>query len=340
MKLRYLREVVLVVGAAVTLSACSVAPYAAKVNGKVITQSQLMNEMNSMASNKAFVAQIQKSQGSIYGSGTGTFSSKFTAQILNRRISITLVDEALSRLHLKISPSVLSVAYPMAASAFGGTAVFSAFSKSYQAQLIKDTAAVNALEAHLAGKQLTPSSINSYYNHNIGSFTEYCSSEILVPTQAEASTLATKIAKGAAFPAVASKYSKDTTNAANGGVLGCGLLSQYTSAFGPAFTSAVSSLGVNQVSKPFQGIKGWYLVDVTSKPVVPEAQATPTIVSQLLGSKAGTQLVQYVQSFAKASNIYVNPAFGSLSLANGQVAVLPPSQPSATAQKGFFPTPS
>ncbi len=340
MRFRYLKEVVLTAGAGVLLSACSVSPYAAKVNGTVITQGELINELKSVALNKSFVAQLEKSQGSIYGSGSGTFSSTFTAEILNRRISITLINEALDRLHLKVSPSALAVAYPVASAGFGGATVFAGFPKAYQAQLISDTAAVNTLESHLAGKVLTSSTINSYYNQHVGSFTEYCSSDILVSTQSQASSLASQISKGASFSTIAKKYSKDTNTAANGGVLGCGLLSQYTSAFGSTFTSAVSALGVNQVSKPFKGGQGWYLVEVTSKPVVPEAQAVPSIVSQLLGSQAPTKLAQYVQSFAKSSSVYVNPAYGSLSLANGQVAVLPPSQPSSVAQKGFFPTPS
>jgi parvulin-like peptidyl-prolyl isomerase len=325
---------------AALLSSCSLSQYAAKVNGQVITQGQLVSELKDVASNKPFVAQIEKSQGSIYGSGAGTFSSAFTAEILNRRISVTLIQQALKKLHLPVSQSALAVAYPEAAAGFGGATVFAGFPKNYQAQLVNDTAAIDTLEAHLVGKSLSPTAVNNYYNQHLGAFTEYCSSDILVTTQSAAASIAKQVAAGSSFASLAQKDSKDTNTASNGGALGCGLLSQYSQAFGPSFAQEVSSLGVNQVSSPFQGSQGWYLIEVTSKPVVPETQAVPNIVTQLLGSAAPTKLADYVQSFAKASQVEVNPSYGRLSLANGQVSVLPPSAPSAAAQKAFFATPS
>lgn len=321
------------------LASCNFTPYAARINGTYISQNQLNSELNAISANPTFVSQLEKSQGSIHGSGTGTYSSAFTAEILNRRISVTLVQQALAKRHITVTPQDLAVAYPVAAAGFGGAAVFSGFPKSYQATLVSDTAAIDTLEASLVKKSLSASSVNQYYNQNLSSFTEYCSSEILATTQAQAQSLAAKISAGAAFATIASKYSKDPNTAPNGGAVGCGLISQYSSAFGSTYAGVVQNTKVNQVSQPFQGTSGWYLVEVTSEPKLSESQAEPTVVSNLLGASAPTKLASYIQAFAKSSNIAINPSYGNLSLAHGQIAVLPPSAPSPAA-RNFFPTPA
>lgn len=328
----------LLAASAVALSACSTSPYAAIVNGQRVSVSSLNTELAQVSANKSFLKQIQSSQGSIYGTGKGTYSSAFTAQILNRRVSVILVDQELAHLHLRVGAQQQVLALGVAESGFGGAAVFSQFPPSYRAQLIQDTAAIDTLEAHLVGRSLTVGAIGSYYHSHQAALTEYCASQIVTSTQAQAAALRKTISGGTPFASVAQASSQDPSTAANGGAIGCGMITDYQEALGSSFASTVGSLAVNTVSQPVQVPAGYALIEVTSKGVPPESSVVAVIVNSILGSQGQSLLGLEVQRLARAAKITINPTYGSMSVTAGRVGVVPPKA-SAVAAKGFFKTP-
>ncbi len=337
---RWALRVGLVGVGSLALAACSISPYAVIINGQRISVASLDAELNQITSNKSFVAQVESGHEQVFGAGAGTYSSTFTSQILNRRISVDLVEQRLAQLKLPVSNQELAIASSVAVAGFGGSSVFSQFPKAYQQQLISDTAALDTFEAHLVNVQLTSSAIEAYYKSNLATFTQYCASQILVPTVAEASALRAKIIAGASFASVAQASSQDPNTASRGGAVGCGQSSSYVQAFGAAFASAVVGTPLNTPSAPVQTSSGYSLVEVTSKSVPPVSSVVSEVVSSLLGPKAQTLLGAAIQQSARNSTFVVNPQYGSLSVnSTGGVGVIPPAVPSLGAQQ-FFKTPS
>ncbi len=328
------------VGLGAIASACSITPYAAKVNGDVISVSALNNELEQMAANKTFVTNIeQSSTGSkVFGQGPGTFNSAFTAKVLNRRVSLVLASQLLSKISHPPLRSDLAVALPEAQASFGGAAVFSKFPKAYQLQAIKDTADIQLLEAALEHKSISATTLRAIYNGNPQQFAQICSSQILVGSQALAEAAAAQINAGVSFASVAKSESKDPNSAANGGAVGCGLLSDYSRVLGQPYEKAIVNLPIGVLSAPFKGANGWAIVEVTSRNVPSFGQAIPELVNAQLGSQGNTVLAAAISTALKSANIEVNPSYGSLKLVSGQLGIVPPAAPSASALT-FFKAP-
>jgi hypothetical protein len=321
------------------LASCSITPDAAVVNAKPISVAQLNSELAAITSNKAFVSQVESSSQPVFGAGSSTYATSFVAQILNRRISVDLVEQALARAHYRLSAVDLAIGRQVATAGFGGSAVFNAFPASYQAQLAHDTAAINALQAYLEHVSLTQAAINAYYSANKANLVEYCVSQILVGTQAQAATLQHSIAQGANFASTAASQSLDTNSASKGGAIGCGRIADFTRAFGAGYAQVVAGLALNTVSSPVQISNGWVILEVTAKSLPPETTDVAVVVGALLGANAQAVLASDIQRFAKHSSISVNPAYGTLSIKSGNVAVIPPSTPSKSALN-YFRTPA
>ncbi len=328
------------VGLGAVASACTITPYAAKVNGDVISVSALNNELEQMAANKAFVTNIQQSStgGKVFGQGAGTFNSAFTAKVLNRRVSLVLASQLLAKVGHAPLQSDLAVALPEAQASFGGAAVFAKFPKSYQLQAIKDTADIQLLEASLEHKSISANTLRTIYNQDPQQFAQICSSQILVGSQALAEAAAAQVNAGVSFASVAKAQSKDPNSAANGGAVGCGLLSDYSKVLGKPYAQAIVNLPTGVLSAPFKGANGWAIVEVTSRNIPSFGQAIPELVNAQLGTQGNTILATAISQALKSSKIEVNPAYGSLRLVSGQLGIVPPAPPSAKSLT-FFKAP-
>lgn len=330
--------VVGVAGAALSLSACSLTPYAAVINGQEISSASFNQELSDLASNAPFVASFAQSGGKVLGQGDGTYSLSFVDQILNRRISIDLIAQSNARAGIRISASDLALASSQAAAGFGGAAVFSSFAKSYQTQLIRDTAEVNALESRLTHILITPSALNAYYQAHAKTYSQICASQILVGSQAQAQAIVQQLSSGGDFATLAKTDSKDPNTASRGGLIGCGTASQYQQAFGSAFAAQVVSLSVGAYSQPVQTSSGVSIVEVNSRTTQPLNSVIPQVVSSLFGSKGQSMLGNDVLHLVKVASIRVNPAYGQVVNRGGQIGVVPPTAPSKTVT-GVFTSP-
>src|SRR6202041_3043215 len=104
---------------------------------------------------------------------------------------------------------------------------------------------------------------------------------IEVTSKSAATTIAQAIKGGASFAAEAAANSIDTSNAKQGGALGC---AANLSSLGP-YAKPVEALSVHQVTAPLSYASGgttlWLLFTVTSRP--PESQTT--LLEQLLSTE-------------------------------------------------------
>jgi parvulin-like peptidyl-prolyl isomerase len=315
-------------------------PYAAKVNGNTISQSDLNNELTAIRDDPAYLNALQ-TQIQVTGAGQHSFNSTFVANVLNGQIVFQLVHQEVTRLGIKISGQDLAQARADLASTLGGAGVVSALRRSYQDSLVFHRAESTALAASVGHVDLSPSAIAQYYTTHQQSFVEQCVSHILVADQATAGALRDQIVAGASFADVARSQSLDKATGANGGVLGCGPTGRFTSV--PAFEQAVNAQPTGQVSQPVQiqyntqsgaTQTGWDLILVTSRPLLPVEQATPQIRASLL-SGAQSAYTEAVQRAASRAHITVNPRYGTYDPQSGQI-VAPAAPPQSTLN--FVPT--
>ncbi len=323
-----MKVLAVVVAVGLSASSCTTSAYAAKVGSQYITVAQLNSELNAIAGNKLFVSTIT-AQEPVYGASKSSYSTKFTDQVLNRRIALVLIESAVKRLGLSTSGSAAQVARVTAEQSYGGAAAFSAFPRSYQDELVADTAAVTALEAYLTRTDISMSALKSYYTKNIGQFTEICASHILVSTQTEATVIYNEIKAGANFAQLAKSKSADTNSAANGGYIGCGTFADYASAFGVQFATTVMAATPKLVLPPVPETSGYGVAEVSSKTVLTLNQALPSVIGTEFGTAGSSDLNAFVSGLAKSAKVDVNPAYGTYQISKSSAAVVPPKSPSA-----------
>lgn len=321
LNLRFLKTLGLL-GVGVALSGCMSPSVAATVNGNTITTASLLSEVNAVTSNQAFVKQLESSQ-RVFGQGSNTYDLTFVDEVLNRRISMDLIDQKAKSLHIKLSSQDIALGRIDAEQTFGGSSVFREFPKAYQAQLIRDSAMLDAVEASLVGVNVSLPALRAYYKSNPSQFTSICSSQILVGTQYQANSIYGQVKAGANFAALAKADSGDPNTAANGGAVGCGTYSNYVSALGSQYAAVVKDLAPNSVAMPVHLATGWSIIEVTSRTSPPFDQLTPQIRAAILGSKGQAAITGYVNGALKSARITVNARYGRITASSSGVGVAP-----------------
>ena len=317
----------LALAAAVLVAGCnSVGPYAARVDGRSISQSSLEDEMRAIAANEAYVKQIE-ARIQVRGSGPGTFDAVFTGQVLGRQIQYMLVDREVEKRKLKISDPDLAAARADVAAQAGGEDILNGFSKEYQDTLVERAARVGALSVALSGQKATEEAARVYYDTHKDEFAEACVSHILVSTKERADELKVRIDRGEDFGAVAKAESRDTQSAAQNGELGCNI-NNDSYAGAPELTTAIFTQPVNAVGNPVQTQFGFHLVLVRSR-AVPDYEKAATRAREKVVTAGQTKLQEWITGAVAGAKISVNPKYGTFD--KQQLTVVPPVAPTTTS---------
>ncbi len=334
-----LSKILGLLGIGVALSGCVSSSVAATVNDTAISSSALLSEVKSITANQAFVKQLESSQ-QVYGqgSGSGTYSMTFVDEVLNRRISMTIIDEEATKLGVKLTPQDIALGRVDAEQSFGGASVFSQFSKQYQAQLIKDSAMLDVVEARLVNANISLNALHSYYAAHTSEFDNICSSQILVSTQAQANSIYQQLQNKGNFAALAKADSADTNTAPNGGAVGCGTYPNYVSALGSQYAQIVKNLAPNSIAPPVQLSTGWAIIEVTSRSTLPFDQLTPQIRAAILGTKGQNAVTNLLNLSSKSASISVNPRYGQISATSSGSGVSPMISPAPSLLNFFVPS--
>jgi peptidyl-prolyl cis-trans isomerase C len=322
-------------GLGALLASCSTIGYAAKVGPQTISNSQLHTELRQVSSNAAFDALLSKNKSPVFGPDKKSYSTLFVDNILNRRITIDRILQVEHRLNITPTSLESQLARALTIQSVGSQTTFNAFSKAYQTQLVSDTRAIVAMEAHLAKVNLSTSGVRSYYNSHHSSFVDVCSSEILETSPLEADAVLAKIKSGLSFAGAANRYSLDKGSQPNGGAVGCGTISQYQQVLGANYRHAVETLPVNTPSLPVRITQGWSIVEVTSRTLIPFHNAELSAANDEL-SHGSTLLNSFLAHQSKLESLKVNPQYGGVKDVGGVLQVAPSAGPSLKVLSQYF----
>lgn len=326
-------------GSGLVATACNpVTPYAAVVNGTVISRATLNSELAAIAGNPSDVASIESATSAggsaltIRGNGPGTYGSTFASEVLRQEILYTLIDQELAHRHLSVSSYELQAArtdVPGALQGSGQTAVnLDQFPAAYQQTLVRRQAELEALEANLAGKALTAEAVSEYYSAHSTEFYEACASRIEVSSQLEALAVEADLAKGTPFATEATSKSTDTQTSSQGGQIGCGSGLQFQSSFGTEFANTVATVELGKPSAPVAVPTGYDIIEVSQRQALPPSAAEGQI-RQLLTGGGQTALETILTRAVATARVSVDARYGSWSGTgvNGVSGVIPPSPP-------------
>jgi parvulin-like peptidyl-prolyl isomerase len=150
--------------------------------------------------------------------------------------------------------------------------------------------------------KVTDAEVHDYYIQHPQMYAQPQSREvrhILVRNKALADKLYAQLKGGAAFAALAKKYSTDPGSKSQGGKL---TVSKGQTV--PPFDKAAFSLGTNQLSKPIKTQYGWHIIQPLSKvkprKTTPENQVKESIRQQLSQTKKNEAMTTWVNDLTKS----------------------------------------
>ena len=323
---------VLAIGAGA--SACkSAEPYAAKVNGIVLSKTDLDDELNAIRNNPDYVKGIEDSaaqNGSslqVTGTGEGTLDSAFVARVLTRRIYLELVHQEFVRRNLKLKASDLTSAHEELAQSIGDTKILTKFPKSYLNEIERTTAEVAVLSNALSTVDSSDAALQKYYADNQAQFESVCASHILVATKAAADKIEKSLTsakdKAATFASIAKDQSTDTGSGAQGGNLGCAAPAGYVK----EFADAVESQKVGVIGDPVKSQFGYHIIRVDSRTPAPPFDQVKEQVREAVANSGQSAFNDFLDKTSKNAKVEINPRYGTFDRSSGQGQVVPPKSP-------------
>lgn len=286
------------------LTACDASPYAAKVNGHVITVNSFNHTLAQWSSNPAVAQSFQSGGISVVGTGGhGTYSTNFASQVLT-----TIVNADIIHFHLAATGQPATAEEQIAARAVAEVQdgqIWGQLSPALRDFLVQELAD----EGSLAQAPADPSAVQSDYQiikPNL--FSSVCVIQASAFSQAAAESISS-----------------------SGQVNGADVCYDQISldAKSPALQSAVRGLAApGDVSQPIRTSYGYLVVKLASRATLSlDSQVEQVLVARQSAPGA-------VGTILQAAHVHVNPAYGTWS--NGQVTppvsplAPPPTSPSAT----------
>jgi hypothetical protein len=332
---------------------CDVSPTAATVNGAAISQSQLDNQLSTVASSG--VAQcalsIEQSQNgatlpAVPGTGESTVSTKFAAFELNGLVEQTLEQAALVRRHADVTSSDVASARQdyqaqlvAAAAQVGspcnltGTRLTGGLPKAFVDAQARSLAYQEKLEEVVGHVDVSPAALRAYYASHLPDFTQLCLNLIIAKDQASAQAVHDQIAAGTSFATAASGPGVDTTNTPAGARVPCVYPSVIVSQLGQAGAVKVLGLADGQMA-PALGIPVpnavtgatttvWIVVGVRQHHVVSFAASESGLRQTLLG-RGGARFTAALGQVVHGARVELDPRYGTWSPRRGVLAPTPP----------------
>lgn len=279
----------LAAGVSLTLTGCDASPYAASVNGQVISQTSLNSQLKKWAGNRTWVASYNRessqpgaSGATVQGAGgPGTYSSGFVADILGNLVDATIIHQ-----HLAATGNL-----PGASEMTASRAVNELLRSDYWAEFPQSlrTAMVQQLadEAALVPLSTDTATLREAY----GQIQPYLFSRICVVQAAAADLQSAK------------------SIAASGKFEGSGVcFDQLAMEDQPAaYKNAVMHLKPGEVSKPIKTGFGYQVVRERSRDTPGFDQG----VKRVLSAALATQEPPSVAALVSKASVKVNPVYGT-----------------------------
>jgi hypothetical protein len=282
--------------AALTFSSCDASPYAASVNGHDISVAYLYNQLKQWSANRAWVTSFDSANSSANGGsgttvagsgGPSTYSSTFTADILDTIVEFDIVHDYLEAHGRQPSPDELIAA--RAVNEYLRADYWEQFSPALRQFLVEQLAD----EALLVPRSTDQATIRSAYSQiEPYLFSQVCLDEASATTQAAAEVL--------------------SFSAKVNGVTVC--FDQAALEGEPAgFRQAVLKLSPGEVSQPIRVSYGYQVVQLVSR----KAPGLSAGVEQVLSAATATSEPPALSRLLSGAKVKVNPEFGTWS--KGQI---------------------
>jgi hypothetical protein len=322
---RLLAGVAALLSVSVVATGCDSSPYAASINGQVIRQTALNAELRQFAGNSAYVNLVKQGVVSapvtVAGTGTGTYTSTWTAGILTRMILATSVHQRLARAH-HLPGAAQYAATRAVDSVLYGPAAWGAFSAAFRTTIVGQDADLAAYEpdtitaAQLQGAEAEYSTqlFSNVCVRTVGVFVNGTDGQVDFP------------ASLAAARAVAARI-QAAPSAATQGSLTC-YSAAALEAEPLAFVLSVLDLKTGTAAAPQKTSSGYTVTAVTSRTQIPVGSELGRAFSVAV---AQNQHVTTPVSSALLgrTSVKVNPLYGTWkSVTKGAYAVVPPAVPS------------
>lgn len=291
--------------------------WAAKVDGREISEREFLKELEQLQENPA-----AQSFG-IPESSPGSVASGVSAAWLARSVQNTIVELELERRDIEVTEQHIAQAEAGVVQQFGGPEVWDGFDDWLQEREIQRLANLLALSQAIGGAP-TEEQLEEEFEANKELLARACTSHILVETQELAEEIRTQLEEGADFAELAQEHSIDTNSAQNGGEVGCfarggGLVASYE--------AAMFSLDVGEISDPVQSQFGFHIIrlDALEEPTFEEARPQ---LEQSLQGQSQQRFAEVMGQVLAETEIEVNPKYGSVDLEDPQGRfVIPPASP-------------
>lgn len=193
---------------------------------------------------------------------------------------------------------------------------------------------VNVVQQAVVDERLDEGTLRDAYDAQLETFTTVEVAHILLADQEEAEQIAGTITQET-FAKVARRVSTDPGSAAGGGNLGSYTRTEFASRFDTDFVAGALALEAGEISAPVQTQFGWHLIYMVGRETAPFED----VREQLRASQVVPVFQAWVLEQIEASNVEVNPRFGQLDAATGQVLAVRstgegPSGPTAGSPSG------
>lgn len=315
---------------------------AATVDGEAISADELVDELDAIAGNDAYLAAYEEASAAQGGSAIlagdrdgEEFDTAFVRETLSVRIQYTIVAAEVDRREIEGSDectaeaeAVLVERFTVPGGELDGEAMLAGFDEAYRAYLVDRQADVLALQADLNGTTcgggVTDEAVEAYFEANEEALTAEvaCVSHILVDTEEEADEVVALLAGGADFAALATERSTDPGSGAAGGELGCGPAGRYV----PEFDDAAFSQPVGEVGEPVETEFGFHVILVTERSAPTLEELRPQIEAAL-EQEAGAAFQAWFEEALATTEVTVDPRYGTWDPLSAQISEPAPTGP-------------
>ena len=286
-------------------------------------------------------------QQQLEGDAEGTIAGQIQAQILSQLVTAEILEQWGDELGIEVTEEDVEAQKEALIEQLGGEEAFDqAVAESgladedIQLQL-RQRALQEKIAEEVGQAEVTDEQVAEFYEQNKDTrFGERARARhILVDERPLAEDLIAQLEDGADFAALAKEHSKDPGSGAQGGDLGEFSRGQMV----PEFDEAVFSAEVGEIVGPVKTEFGFHIIELLE---ILEGQtleeATEEIRTELEGSAQGEQLQAELTERTKATEVTVNPRFGTWNAETGQVQPTEPlgaqSESGGTPSEGAVPT--
>ncbi len=310
------------VAATVSLVAagCDSSPFAASINGQVVKQTVLDAELASRSANSVYIDSIDANGASsglkVQGASSGTYTTAWTAQVLNDLVDATAVHQHLVRTHDLPTPAVLDAARAVSAAANAQNLVWYRFPPSLRDAFVQRFADQAMLYPSTG---VSPSYVSRVFSGYGGSlFTSLCVRTVNVSVPgAHGIDMAASRAR-----AVSIQKAIDAGSAGSTGSVTC-YDARTFAGLSLGLITTLLALPAHKAAVPERTPYGYQVIAVASRALVPIGPALLRVLSAANASAAGTQRVEAVIA---AAHVQVNPAYGTWARTRAAgYRVVPPS---------------